>query len=44
MIDGMDTAGSLGDSDGVAHNNSFSFTIAAPAARRLADTTLVWSA
>ncbi len=30
MIDGGDTAGTLGDSDGVLNNNSFSFTIAPP--------------
>ena len=30
MIDGLDTAGSLGDSDGVANDNSFTFTVAAP--------------
>lgn len=30
MIDGLDTAGTLGDSDGIANNNSFSFTVAAP--------------
>ncbi len=28
MIDGIDTAGTLGDSDGLVNNNSFSFTIA----------------
>ncbi|MCC6509342.1 MAG: tandem-95 repeat protein [Pirellulaceae bacterium] len=30
MIDGKDTAGSLGDADGVEHNNSFGINIASP--------------